>query len=191
MLRDLLQRGVGARISFGRIVAALGRRGYGLSILIFALPSCLPMPPGIPTVTGLALIVIAVQLIVGGRRLWLPGPLARRTIARDDLARVVDRALPYVEKLERYTRPRFAVATERVGQLLIGLLLLILGILLVLPIPFVGNIPPAIAAVIIAVGLSERDGVMVVVGLFAGLVAAIIAGSAGWAVILGLLYVFN
>jgi hypothetical protein len=58
VLRDLLQRGVGARISFGRIVAALGGRGYGLSILIFALPSCLPMPPGIPTVTGLALIVI-------------------------------------------------------------------------------------------------------------------------------------
>lgn len=182
---------MGARISFGRIVAALGRRGYGLSILIFALPSCLPMPPGIPTVTGLALIVIALQLILGGRRLWLPGPLARRTIGRDDLARVVDRALPYVEKLERYTRPRFAGATERVGQLLIGLLLLILGILLVLPIPFVGNIPPAIAAVIIAVGLSERDGVMVVIGLFAGLVAAIVATVAGWAVIVGLLYVFN
>lgn len=190
MLRDLLQRGVGARVSFGRILAALGRRGYGLSILIFALPSCLPMPPGIPTVTGLALIMFSIQLILGGRRVWLPERLARRTIARDDLARVVDRAVPYVERLERYTRPRLATVTDRLGRLVIGLMVLILGILLVLPIPFLGNIPPAIAAVIIAVGLSERDGVMVIVGLFAGVIAAIVATSAGWAVILGLLYVF-
>jgi len=191
VLRQLPRQGAGARISFSRIVAGLGRRGYGLSILIFALPSCLPMPPGIPTVSGLALIVIAAQLILGGRRLWLPGPIARRTIARADLTRLVDRAVPYIEKLERYMRPRLAVATERIGRLLIGLMVLVLGILLVLPIPILGNIPPAIAAVIIALGLSERDGVMVGVGLLAGLVATAVASSAAWAAVLGLLYLLR
>lgn len=181
----------GDRVSFREIVRGLRHRAFGFTTLVFALPCCLPMIPGIPTICGAALVVIGLNLVAARRRLWLPRVIAEKTVARADLERLVARALPYLKKLERLSRPRLEFATETAGKVLIGFNLIALGLVMVLPIPFIGNIPPSIAATIIAIGLIERDGAVVLVGLVASLAAVAIAGAATGAAIVGLVNLFT
>ena len=185
VLRELAY-GEGERVSFREILLGLRHRAFGFTMLIFALPSCVPMPPGVPTVCGIALVIIALNLIAVRKRLWLPSAIADRSIARTDLRRLVDRMLPFLQRLERICKPRLAVMTEPIGKVFIGLVVLVLGVLLILPIPFVGNIPPAFAAVIIAIGVTERDGAVVLIGLLTSVAAIAIASAATWAAILGI-----
>ena len=56
VLRDLAY-GEGERATFREILLGLRHRAFGFTMLMFALPCVLPMPPGIPTVCGIALSV--------------------------------------------------------------------------------------------------------------------------------------
>lgn len=181
----------GARVTFREVLTGLQHRAFGFTMLLFSLPCVLPMPPGIPTVCGIALVLIALNLIMGRRRLWLPRAIADKSIARADLRRIVDRALPYLRRLERICRPRVAIVTEPIGKVFVGLVVLVLGLLLILPIPFLGNMPPGIATVVIAIGVAERDGVVVIVGLLGAVIAIAVASAAAWAAILGLVRLFG
>lgn len=190
MLLALVYGDDSPRLSFGEIAAGLRNRAFGLSMLVFALPCCLPMPPGIPAFCGLSIVLIAGHMILGREQLWLPRTLAERTIARADLRRLVDRLLPYVRRIERYCRPRVRVATERFGKAVVGIVVLALGALLILPIPVLGNLPPGMAAAVIAIGVSERDGLVVLLGLLCAGAAVAVTSAAAWAALQGLAAIF-
>jgi hypothetical protein len=185
-----LAHGDGERVTFGEILLGLRHRAAGFATLIFSLPCCLPMPPGIPTVCGIALVIIALNLIAMRRRLWLPAAIAGKTVARSDLDRMVVRATPLMRRLERYCRPRLPIVTESVGKVLVGLVIFVLGFIMILPIPFVGNMPPAIAASVIALGMTERDGLIVLIGLVVSVAAVIVASATTWAAIVGIIGFF-
>jgi len=190
VLREIAA-GEGERVTFRDILTVLRHRAFGFTLLIFALPCCLPMPPGIPTVCGVALVVIALNLIAARQRLWLPRAIADKSVARADLQRLVDRAVPYLERLERICRPRLTIVTEPVGKILIGLVILVLGFIMILPIPFLGNIPPGFAATFIAIGMTERDGLIVLIGLVVSAVAIAVASVATWAGVLAIIGFFS
>jgi len=160
-------------------------------VLIFALPCCLPMPPGIPTVCGFALVIIALNLIAARQRLWLPNVLANKSVARADLRRTVVRVVPYLERLEKICKPRFPIVTEPVGKVLIGIVILMLGIIMILPIPFLGNMPPGFAASVIAIGMTERDGLVVLIGTLVSAIAIAIASVATGSLVLYIYHYFT
>jgi hypothetical protein len=75
--------------------------------------------------------------------------------------------------------------TQGVSARLIGAVFLILGIVLILPIPLLGNIPPAIAAGILALALAQRDGLLAIAGVLASALAVVFslrigAAAAAW-----------
>jgi hypothetical protein len=144
-------------------------------MLVFALPCVLPMPPGIPTICGIALLIIGLNLIAMRRRLWLPSAIADKSVARADLQRVADRVVPHMQRLERFCKPRFPIVTEALGKVLIGLVVAMLGFIMILPIPFLGNMPPGFAASVIAIGMTERDGLIVLIGLIVSIAAIAVA----------------
>jgi hypothetical protein len=124
------------------------------------------------------------------RRLWLPATIAAKSVARTDLDRMVRWATPLLARLERYCRPRLPLVTESVGKVLVGIVIFALGFIMILPIPFVGNMPPAIAATVIALGMTERDGLIVLIGLVVSVAAVVVASAATWAVIVGIVDFF-
>jgi hypothetical protein len=191
VLRDLVREGESDRITFREILSELRHRALGFALLIFALPCSLPMPPGIPTVCGIALVIIAVNLIAARRRLWLPSAIADKSVTRSDLKRMVERVAPYLERLERVCKPRLPIVTDTVGKILIGIVILALGLVMILPIPFVGNMPPGFAASVIAIGMTERDGLVVLIGAIASAVAIAVASVATTAAILGIVNYFT
>ena len=190
VLRDLVGEGGAERITFREILTELRHRALGFALLIFALPCCLPMPPGIPTVCGIAIVIIAVNLIAARRRLWLPSAIADKALSRADLKRMVDRVAPYLERLEKVCKPRFPIVTDPVGKVLIGIVIFALGFIMILPIPFVGNMPPGFAASVIAIGMTERDGLLVLIGTVASAIAIALGSVATWAAILAIVDFF-
>jgi hypothetical protein len=189
VLRELAT-GDGERVTFREILTGLRHRAFGFTLLIFALPCCLPMPPGIPTVCGIAIVIIALNLIGARQRLWLPGAIADKSVGRADLQRMVDRVAPYLAKLEKICKPRLGVVTESVGKVLIGLVIFVLGAIMILPIPLLGNMPPGFAASIIAIGMTERDGLIVLIGALISIAAVALASVATWTAILAIIRFF-
>jgi hypothetical protein len=174
-------RGESERITVGEILDGLDARAFGLATLIFSLPSCIPMPPGVPTVVGVALLIVSFQMVFGRRELWLPRFLTKRSFERAGLVTGLEQILKYIQWLERFARPRLIWMTGGFGTVLIGLIVALMAIILILPLPPGGNFPPAVACAVLGLALAERDGVIVLIGL-ATSVAAIVAA---WIVTVG------
>ena len=71
------------KVSFGQMLDALGERGFGLLLMLFAIPNLLPFPgvPGVSFVTGMAILFISVQLILAKDEPALPDWSATRASA--------------------------------------------------------------------------------------------------------------
>ena len=190
VLRELAE-GEGERVTFREILTTLRHRAFGFTLLIFALPCCLPMPPGIPTVCGVAIVIIALNLIAARQRLWLPSAIADKSVARTDLKRMAERWAPHLTKLEKICKPRLAIVTEPVGKILIGIVILVLGFVMILPIPFLGNMPPGVAASLIAIGMTERDGLIVLIGEVVSIVAIAVASVATQVAVVAIINFFT
>ena len=174
VLLAALARGQSPRIAFGEMLDLLRERGFALLILLLALPNAIPGPaiPGLSTLTGLPLVMIALQLALGRIEPELPDWIRRKSVSRAAFQGLVGRARPWLQRLESVVRPRMLHITSRHGERLIGAWIVIAALFLCLPIPF-GNLPMAIGLMILAIGLMERDGVAILVGLVHNLLSAV------------------
>ncbi|XYD03827.1 exopolysaccharide biosynthesis protein [Methylorubrum populi] len=156
------------RLTVGDIVAVLRDRAFALLVVLLGLPNCLPMPPPIPLVCGLVLLVIAIQIVAGMSAPWLPRRLLDQSIARATVEKAVKRAVPLLRRLERWSRPRLSVFDGALGMRGMGVLILALALALIVAPPFFGQIPLGLAVSLIGLGLVERDGFVVLIGLVIG-----------------------
>jgi hypothetical protein len=168
-------QGDSERVTVREILDALDARAFGLMTLLFALPSCVPMPPGVPTVVGVALMMVSLQMVAGRRELWLPRFICQKSFSRASLVSAVSKMRPFLEGLERVARPRLSGVTGRLGARLIGAVILFMAIILILPLPPGGNFPPALAAAVLGMGLAERDGVIVLLGAAVSIAAVVLS----------------
>lgn len=166
-LRAAIRKGTGEKVTAQEILDALGARAFGLGIMVLMAPVCLPMPPGVPTVAGVILCFFAVQLIIGMKIPLLPGFVKRPKFDRRKLLDSIDALERRLKFVERIAHPRWRFLTQGLGARAAGVVFLVLGLILILPIPFLGNLPPAIAASILALALAQRDGLLMLGGLAA------------------------
>ena len=160
-------------LDFNALLGGLGRRAFGMLLFVAALPAFIPIPIG-GALSGPLVMLIAAQLLIGLRRPWLPRFIATRGPKRQTLARFVHGIDPWLLRLERVARPRLtALLDYRVSAAFTGLLLLLLGVLLSLPIPLT-NYPFGIILLLYAVALIERDGVLLLLAWTLG-IGAIVA----------------
>jgi hypothetical protein len=153
------------RVALETINQFLGRRSIGALLLILALPMWLPIPaPGISVAFGVPLILVSAQLLVGRRFAWLPRWLARRSITRRELRTLIAKARPTLRTLERVVRPRLSWLAADWAMFPVGGICLVLSLVITLPIPL-GHMVPGAAISFLALGLIERDGLAVGVGL--------------------------
>ncbi|SNT27057.1 exopolysaccharide biosynthesis protein [Tropicimonas sediminicola] len=175
VLRDLVAGG-GERISVGDLVAALRDRSFAPLMILLAIPNLFFFVPGSSVFTGLPLMFLALQFLTGRQDVWLPRRVADLSIDRAAFARIVASSSPYIERVERLARPRWWPSSHLFAERLIGLATLVLSTFLFLPIPFANGLP-ALSIILLALGLSERDGYWLAAGLLMTLVSiALVAG---------------
>lgn len=175
----------GPRISVAQLMEALGDRGLVGLMLILAFVNVIPNPPGTSAVLGLPMLYLSWQMMRGGLP-WLPQMLGRRSLDIVHFRTVVARAVPYLNRVERLLRPRVPALSSPAAVRMWGAVCLLLSVVLVLPIPL-GNLFPAAAILIIALGLLERDGIWILCGAAFGLVTTVAMAGAIAVVTRGLL----
>ena len=157
------------------LLSGLGRRAFGMLLFVSALPAFIPIPIG-GAIAGPLVVLIGVHLLLGLRRPWLPGFLARRGPRREALARFDRRISPWLARLEHLIRPRLAWALDhRAAATFTGLLLVLLGVLTSLPIPFTNFLFGAMA-LMFALALLERDGALMLLAWLATAIAVAVSG---------------
>ncbi len=167
-------------VSVEHVRDALGDRSFAAMLAFFSIINLLPLPPGTTIVLGPPLILVAVQMALGHNRVWLPKFILRKSLSQPRFDSLSKRYLPRLEKLERLIRPRhWPFARSGLADRVIGIFALVLAIAVTIPIPL-GNWLPALAILLIALALSERDGILFYAGVFVGSLAlAIIAAVIG------------
>lgn len=190
-LQDLLDGLDGQDTTLGAISDAIGERGFGLLLMLLALPAALPVPaPGYATPFGLLMIGLGFQMLRGRHQPILPAAARRRTIRYKTFALTVRSAGFPLRVAEFLVRPRLGIlARNRAMVALVGAVIMFLACFMVLPIPLT-NTAPSFAIFLLACGLLEKDGLLLLGGLLAAPVAAGIAVLAlyfGWKYGLGAL----
>ncbi|MCR6630534.1 MAG: exopolysaccharide biosynthesis protein [Magnetospirillum sp.] len=177
LLTEFVTQWQGERVRLQDVVDVLEDRAYGLLILIFAFPNAIPNPvPGLSAILGVPLVLVAAQLMIGRPHPWFPKVLAERSMATADFRQVVEKIVPWLRKLERLTRPRLQWLCQQPFERLLAFFCMILAIVLTLPIPF-GNMLPALAISLIALGLIEHDGIAIGAGIAIGVTSLVIASA--------------
>ena len=168
-------------LALGDLLAPMGSRAHGLSLLLLALPEAIPLPvPSASAVLGVPLVAVAAHLALFGEGSRLPRGVERRRVPARLLRLLRRRVAPALERAERLSRPRWAGVAGR--ERLIGLVSLHLALLLLLPLPLV-NAPPALCIVLLAWGMMRRDGAFVAAGIAgAALLTAALGAVALWLV---------
>lgn len=162
MLREVSVQADG-HVSVGDLVEHFGRRALGAVLFLFAILNLFPWPPGGTTITGAPLLLVSLQVALGKRTLWLPRALLAQGVQARGFQKGLDKLLPWLERVEKVSRPRLGFLFGPVGDRVLGGVCAVLALVIVLPI-FAGNLLPALAATLLAVSLVQRDGALALAG---------------------------
>jgi len=173
-LWSLLDDSSRERISLEELLAVFNDRAMPALVLLFAAPNAAPMPPGMSAVLGVPLLLLCVQWWCGIGP-WLPAWLLRTSVPRRDLAMWMKRGLPWLQ----HAPARMAVLVSKPCERMAGALASLLALVVLLPIPL-GNMPPALAISVLALGFMRRDGAWVLGGVALGVAALAIASGVVW-----------
>jgi hypothetical protein len=148
-------------ISVRDILKRLEGRGFGLLLLVLALPNCIPNVPGISTVFGLLLVAPALQMIFGAGVPWIPKRIADMKAQPDTFRKTIDWAMPGLVRVEKLVQPRLQFLTQKPATIWFGIQTLILAGILLLPIPLL-NWMPGMGVATLAIALLQRDGLFAI-----------------------------
>ncbi|TQM17776.1 hypothetical protein FB548_1166 [Pseudoxanthomonas sp. 3HH-4] len=163
-------------LRLGDLLKDFGPAAFGMLLFLGVLPAFIPVPGVGGAIGGPMVILVGAQLLLGMRKLWLPQFLARRGPHRSAMMRFRQRMAPWLRRLEKLVRPRMAAFLDnRIALSFTGLLLILLGLLLALPIPFT-NYVFGILLLLFAFALLERDGALLLVAWVAGGIAIVVFG---------------
>lgn len=165
ILAALPSRFLEPTVTIAALSDALSGRAYGMLMLVLALPNLIPIPaPGLSAIVGVPLALVTLQMMLGQPSPWFPNVIGKRTIKTEQLRRVCTRVVPVIEKLEVITSPRLKFLTKPPTDRFVALICALLSLMIMMPIPF-GNALPALAVCLFAIGILQRDGLLVLAGL--------------------------
>lgn len=174
-------------VSVRHLLSTIGEHSMLLLCIILTIPFLTPIPlPGVSTVFGAVIMLVAIGIVLN-RVPWLPKLVLDRPIASHQLSAVMHSGAKLSARIERWVKPRMlklsgSVHVNRIN----GLLLLLGGFLLILPIPFIplSNMIPGYGILFLAIGMLQRDGYLIVLGYVLNIVTMLYFGGIALAVVL-------
>ena len=182
LLLAVLDAHEGERISLAELLDPLKRRAFGFLLLLLAIPNFMPVAVGIGGVMGMLVIALGVQLLLGLEQPWLSPWVGQLTISCAALRRFLARIGPFSDRLEQLSRPRLTPLTVRPFTAVSGLMMMLLGLLLALPLPFTNYLFGGMV-IVFALALIERDGALLLGIWLATLVSVMLSATLARALI--------
>lgn len=179
VLQEIAEGATKEAISLKDFNSKLGDRSFGLGLFVFGLLNFLPL---LSIVFAIPVIFISIQMIIGYDSIKLPKFLEDKTFNERTLARLIEKYLPYIRAIETYIKPRFDFLTNNFFEKIIGVICLLLGIIILAPIPGANGIP-AICICLMAAAIMEKDGLLILISILLSIATAYLIQAAVVAVI--------
>ena len=153
---------------FAEFWDVMEKRGFGPMLALPSFIACTPIGaiPGIPSLAGGTILLIALQILLGRRHPWLPQKVMQLNCDADQLRYIVEKVKPYAVRVDRFLVPRCFFMRQPVFRSFIALCCAGCGLVMI-PlelIPFMGLIP-AFAVFIMAIGMATDDGAVALFGV--------------------------
>lgn len=180
-LRRVRERAAGGPLTLGQVIEVLRERGFNVFLIFLALPFCQPVtPPGFSTPFGLVMLLLGLRILLR-QPPWLPARLLAVELGAGALETVLKLGLKVAGWLEKLVHPRGPALTgPRLTQVHGGMLMLTAAVfMLPLPIPL-SNTFPAWAIVLIALGMTEDDGLAILAGYAVSVVGMAYIAAVFW-----------
>lgn len=170
--------------TLGAMNHRFAEEGFAVNIMMLMLLPALPLPTGgVTHVFEAITVLLAAQMVLGRRSVWLPDRVKRRQLG----SLATDRAIPvvarWIGRVERISKPRGTWLFDRGLMIrLLGLVLMTFAIAAALAPPFSGlDTLPALGAVVVSLSIVLRDVVVLGIGLVLGAVGIALILTVGTA----------
>jgi len=153
------------KVAVGDVVEALGSRGFGPFLVVIPLIDISPIGsiPGLPTAMAIIVVLIAGQMALGRKHLWLPGFVERRAITSGKVKKATEKVRGVARFLDRWFHGRLPALTKGpfVRAAAIGCILMAMCVppLELLPL---ATTAPMLAIAALGLALTVRDGVLMI-----------------------------
>ena len=173
LLRKVIEGIDGDTVTVRQLTKALGYRALGLLIFIFAIPNIfiVMLIPGSSLILGVFLIFLSLQLVLRCQKIFLPKVILEKKVLKNTLIHILEKTRPYLEKIENSLKPRMEFLDKPFFQSILGCVCVLLSVIIAMPL-FLSNFLPGIALTLIGIGLIERDGLVILIGVAFGIVSS-------------------
>jgi hypothetical protein len=146
---------------------AFGEKSFAVVIMLLLFPSALPIPTGgITDLFAIVAAILAFEMILGARTIWLPKWLRHKEAGQGITGRAVPFIVKRIQWFEKRSRPRLSnwFETRTFARVHGALLLLCAAGTIVAP-PFSGlDTLPALGGVAIALSIILEDIIIFAIG---------------------------
>lgn len=156
-------------LSLGKALDVVGKHSFAPLLLLPGIIMAAPGPadiPGAPTVLGILIIIIAIQMVMKRDHLWLPEWLQTREVESNTIKKMINWVRRPAGWLDRVTKKRWTWLVDKGGHIALAVACIVIAAATPLMefVPFTANIA---GAAIAAFGLSlmARDGLLAAVAM--------------------------
>jgi len=172
--------------TLGALGEMFAAKSFAVTILLLMFVPALPLPTGgISHVFEAITVVLAAQMVLGRRTIWLPQRWQRRELGPTTTGKAIPFMIRWVRRVERFSRPRGAWLFEQGWMLrILGLLLMGLAIGAAIAPPFSGlDTLPSAGAVAVALAIILEDVVVLAIGTVIGTGGIVLILTIGAAIV--------
>ena len=177
----------------GSMLNVFDEKSFAFIFLVLMIFPAAPIPTGgLVHLFEIIVILLALQLVIGCRELWLPSKLKK--IELDAITR--KKVLPFLERrvkfFERFARPRLShIIAQKWFRIQLGLIVTLFTLGAFFAPPFTGlDTLPSLGVVLIAIGVILDDIVPIIIGYIIGAVGLTVAFILGAGIIAGIQALF-
>jgi hypothetical protein len=170
--------------TLGGLIELFEEKSFALLFVLLLGVPALPLPTGGAThVFEIIAVLLALQLIAGSHRIWLPERWRRIELAGKSQQRFLTGLMKLICRLERLSRPRLRFLFDRrLSNIVFGLLVIGGSVAAFVAPPFTGlDTLPSLGVVLLSLGVLLEDILVVIAGVLVGLAGValeIVLGSA-------------
>jgi hypothetical protein len=170
--------------TLGSLIELFEEKSFAILFVLLLGVSALPLPTGGAThVFEIVAMLLAIQLMVGREKIWLPQRWRKLQLAGPKRERFLNGLMRMIRRLERFSRPRLQFLFDhRLTSVVFGLLVLAGSLAAFVAPPFSGlDTLPSLGVVLLSLAVVLEDIAFVVVALIvgaAGVVLEVVLGSA-------------
>lgn len=170
LIDDIASSGEGEKIAVRDMLDAIQDRGFGPLIAVCGLLAAPPIGalPGAPAIIGIVIALVAIQLVFGRKTPWLPQWILNLSFKREKFEKARPKIERVTQAIDKAIKPRLSFLASEGSSRFVALICVGLGASM----PFIGFLPfaalaPALAVLFFGIGLSAKDGVVILIGYFA------------------------